>query len=125
MLQEAPHRLSEAQYTTAVIKETLRMFPVGFSIRQDDKELGFTLFLFCFAFWGVSRRANSSPGDLKQRVSHLQWPHLPDRQHGGLPRLAHHSLRPRQLPLAEQIPARALARRLGGCAGAAKRLAAV
>lgn len=36
ILQESPHKLNELEYTTAVINETLRMFPVGFSLRTDD-----------------------------------------------------------------------------------------
>jgi cytochrome P450 len=38
MLNNEPHRTAELEYTSAVIKETLRFFPVGFSVRQDDKE---------------------------------------------------------------------------------------
>ncbi|KAL8377785.1 hypothetical protein RB595_008461 [Gaeumannomyces hyphopodioides] len=37
LLRDEPHRTAELTYTTAVIKETLRMFPVGFVVRQDDK----------------------------------------------------------------------------------------
>jgi cytochrome P450 len=38
MVQGEPHRIAELELTTAVLKETLRMYPVGFSIRTDDKE---------------------------------------------------------------------------------------
>ncbi|OCK82089.1 cytochrome P450 3A30 [Lepidopterella palustris CBS 459.81] len=37
MLHDSPHKLNELDYTTAVIKETLRLFPVGFGIRTPDK----------------------------------------------------------------------------------------
>ncbi|KAL3451451.1 cytochrome P450 [Aspergillus insuetus] len=33
-LKQSPDRLSELRYTTAVIKETLRLFPVGFGVRS-------------------------------------------------------------------------------------------
>jgi cytochrome P450 len=33
ILRENPHKLNELDYTTSVIKETLRLFPVGFGIR--------------------------------------------------------------------------------------------
>jgi cytochrome P450 len=33
MLQTAPHILNKLDYTTAVIKETLRLFPVGTGVR--------------------------------------------------------------------------------------------
>lgn len=35
-LHAAPHTLNNLPYTTAVIKETLRLFPIGFSIRAAD-----------------------------------------------------------------------------------------
>ncbi|RAL10034.1 cytochrome P450 [Aspergillus homomorphus CBS 101889] len=34
ILQKSPHKLDELVYTTAVIKETLRLFPVGFGARR-------------------------------------------------------------------------------------------
>ncbi|KAL2834703.1 cytochrome P450 [Aspergillus pseudoustus] len=34
ILQQSPHKLNELVYTTAVIKETLRLFPVGFGVRK-------------------------------------------------------------------------------------------
>jgi len=37
ILDESPYKLNELDYTTAVIKETLRLFPVGFGIRQAEK----------------------------------------------------------------------------------------
>lgn len=33
ILSENPHKLNELDYTTAVIRETLRLFPVGFGLR--------------------------------------------------------------------------------------------
>jgi cytochrome P450 len=36
-LRESPHKTNELEYTTAVIKETLRMFPVGFGVRVSGK----------------------------------------------------------------------------------------
>jgi cytochrome P450 len=37
MLQNEPQRLSQLNYTTAVIKETLRLFPPGFAIHEAPK----------------------------------------------------------------------------------------
>ena len=36
ILRDSPQKLDELEYTTAVIKETLRLFPVGFSVREAD-----------------------------------------------------------------------------------------
>jgi cytochrome P450 len=38
ILQDSPQRLDELEYTTAVIKETLRLFPVGFGPREAEEE---------------------------------------------------------------------------------------
>jgi cytochrome P450 len=40
LLRDASHRTAELKYTTAVLKETLRMYPVGWSARTDDKDNG-------------------------------------------------------------------------------------
>ena len=37
ILNNSPYQTNSLDYTTAVIKETLRLFPVGFGIRQADK----------------------------------------------------------------------------------------
>jgi cytochrome P450 len=37
-IENQPHRVAELEYTTGVLKETLRMYPVGFTVRMDDKE---------------------------------------------------------------------------------------
>lgn len=37
LLTNQPQRTTELEFTTAVIKETLRLFPVGFSAKWDDK----------------------------------------------------------------------------------------
>jgi cytochrome P450 len=34
ILQANPSKLDELDYTTAVIRETLRLFPVGFGVRE-------------------------------------------------------------------------------------------
>jgi cytochrome P450 len=34
ILRTTPHKTTELVYTTAVIKETLRLFPAGFSARK-------------------------------------------------------------------------------------------
>jgi len=36
MLCDSPHKVQELDYTTAVIKETLRLFPIGFGARASD-----------------------------------------------------------------------------------------
>jgi cytochrome P450 len=36
ILRDSPQKLDELEYTTAVIKETLRLFPVGFGVREAD-----------------------------------------------------------------------------------------
>ena len=36
ILRKSPQKLDELEYTTAVIKETLRLFPVGFGVREAD-----------------------------------------------------------------------------------------
>jgi cytochrome P450 len=33
---ESPAKLEELEYTAAVIRETLRLFPVGFSLREAE-----------------------------------------------------------------------------------------
>jgi hypothetical protein len=35
ILQSTPHKLNGLHYTTAVIKETLSLFPVGFNARKE------------------------------------------------------------------------------------------
>jgi cytochrome P450 len=36
ILLDLPQKTSELEYTTAVIKETLRLFPVGFGVRKAE-----------------------------------------------------------------------------------------
>lgn len=38
ILRESPQKLNELKYTTAVITETLRLFPVGFGVRETLEE---------------------------------------------------------------------------------------
>jgi cytochrome P450 len=38
MVQAKPSKLDELDYTTAVIRETLRLFPVGFGVRKAANE---------------------------------------------------------------------------------------
>lgn len=37
LLTNQPQRTTELEYTTGVLKETLRLFPVGFTAKMDDK----------------------------------------------------------------------------------------
>lgn len=37
LLTDHPERTTELEYTTGVLKEALRLFPVGFTARKDDK----------------------------------------------------------------------------------------
>lgn len=37
LLTDQPQRTTELEYTTGVLKETLRLFPVGFTAKMDDK----------------------------------------------------------------------------------------
>ncbi len=37
ILRESPHKVNQLEYTTAVIKETLRMFPIGFTVRTSEE----------------------------------------------------------------------------------------
>jgi cytochrome P450 len=39
MLRENPGLINELKYTAAVINETLRMFPIGFSIRSPPSDM--------------------------------------------------------------------------------------
>ncbi len=39
MLQERPSLIKELEYTTAVISETLRMFPIGFVVRAPPSDM--------------------------------------------------------------------------------------
>ena len=34
ILQKSPQKLNDLEYTNAVIQETLRLFPVGFGVRE-------------------------------------------------------------------------------------------
>jgi cytochrome P450 len=34
ILRDSPQKLDELEYTTAVIKEALRLFPVGYGVRE-------------------------------------------------------------------------------------------
>jgi cytochrome P450 len=36
MLRESPQKLNDLEYTNAVIQETLRLFPVGFGVREAE-----------------------------------------------------------------------------------------
>ncbi|KFY99948.1 hypothetical protein V498_00399 [Pseudogymnoascus sp. VKM F-4517 (FW-2822)] len=43
VLQESPHKLNELHYTTAVIKETLRIHPLANTLRQGSHNFNFSL----------------------------------------------------------------------------------
>lgn len=36
ILNDSPYKTNDLDYTTAVIKEALRLFPIGFGVRQAD-----------------------------------------------------------------------------------------
>jgi len=38
LIRQYPSRTNELEYTTAVIKETLRMFPIGSGLRQNPDD---------------------------------------------------------------------------------------
>ncbi len=43
LLRGKQEPLAKLEYTTAIIKETLRLFPIGFTARKDDKEYAIAL----------------------------------------------------------------------------------
>jgi cytochrome P450 len=48
MISQFPTNVKELGYTTAVLKETLRLFPVGFSVRVAPDNMQVTGAIFCF-----------------------------------------------------------------------------
>jgi cytochrome P450 len=37
ILRQSPQKLNDLEYTNAVVQETLRLFPVGFGVREAEK----------------------------------------------------------------------------------------
>jgi cytochrome P450 len=48
-LERQPSKSNELQYTTAVIKETLRLFPIGFGVRAAPEAVYVLPYMYCFA----------------------------------------------------------------------------
>ncbi len=112
MLRNEPHRIAELEYTTAVIKETLRMFPVGFTVRTNSEKRSVSRSLLPTSWLVVRVRRRKADSRVRAHTQRnptaLQRTDVP---HGGplrRPERPHDPLLGRRLRRPQGLQARAL-----------------